>query len=59
MILISITSKKYYRNLLNFFKNNNFGTLKLKDIWLQKSNETTYRENELPFIPHIDKNEKF
>ena len=51
--------KEFYQNLLNFFKNNNFGTLKLKDIWLQKSNETTYRENELPFIPHIDKNRSF
>ncbi len=51
--------KEFYQNLLNFFKNNNFETLKLKDIWLQKSNETTFRENELPFIPHIDKNRSF
>ena len=51
--------KEFYKNLSNFLKDNNFGTLKLKDVWLQKSNQTTYKENELPFIPHIDKNRSF
>ena len=51
--------KKFYLNLLNFLKENNFVNLKFKDLWLQKSNEMTYRENELPFIPHIDKNRCF
>ncbi len=51
--------KKFYSKLSIFLRDNNLGSLKLKDIWLQKSNQMTYKENELPFIPHIDKNRSF
>lgn len=51
--------KEFYSKLSSFLKENNLENLKLKNIWLQKSNQTTYRENELPFIPHIDKNRSF
>ena len=51
--------KKFYSKLSIFLKDNDLGSLKLKDIWLQKSNQMTYKENELPFIPHIDKNRSF
>lgn len=51
--------KKFYSKFSIFLKDNNLGNLKFKDIWLQKSNQETYKKNELPFIPHIDKNRSF
>ena len=49
-----ILKKLYFKLDVNFKKKISF-----ENLWLQKSSNSNYKKDDLPFIPHIDKARKF
>ena len=46
-----ILKKLYFKLDVNFKK------ISFENLWLQKSSNSNYKKDDLPFIPHIDKQE--
>ena len=48
-----------FEQIIKIFEFNNFNNTEFDDAWFVHSNKNIYKENILPYIPHIDKVRKF
>ena len=52
-------TNKIFEKIIKILEFNNFDNTEFYDVWFIHSNKNIYKENKLPYIPHIDKIRKF